>query len=206
MKFKPHARKRFIEIINELAEKSVWRLLAVVRDSPGTISKLNRKRREKRIEELQDLVEETHRKHLKKWVRKNADMQQVIFRKRIEKNDKAVHVRDKLAKQWNPRHPVAYASFNSRGTCLKVGRSDKGLDRIASQSFNYYFRDASRVVVYFPKRKKKKVLPALECALTHLYNPFHLYDWPAEKKFRSKCPTCRDMKAIKKVVRERFPL
>lgn len=206
MKFKRRAKKRFMEIVKKLTEKNAWRLLAMVRDSPGVIPKLNRKWREKRIDELQDLVEEAHRRELRKWVQKNAAKQQVIFRKRIEKNDKAVHVRDHLGKKWNPRHPVVYVPFKKGGECLKVGRSDNGLGRIASQSFNYYFRDAKRVAVYFPKRKKKKILPALECALTHLYRPFHLYNWPAEKKFLSKCPTCRDMKAVKKIVRERFPL
>jgi len=206
LKFKPRAKKRFIEIVNELTEKNAWRLLAMVRNSPGVTPKLNKKWREKRIDELQDLVEEAHRREMKKWIHKNADTQQVIFRKRIEKNDKAVHVRDHLAKKWNPHHPVVYVPFKGGGECLKVGRSDNGLNRIASQSFNYYFRDAKRVVVYFLKRKKKKLLPALECALTHLYRPFHLYNLPAEKKFLAKCPTCRDMRAVKKIVRERFPL
>jgi hypothetical protein len=130
----------------------------------------------------------------------------VIFRKKIEKNDKAVHVRDHLAKKWNPRHPVVYVPFKRERECLKVGRSDRGLRRIASQSFHYYFRDARRVVVYFPRHRKKTILPSLECALTHLYRPFHWYNWPSEKKYLSKCQTCKDMKAIKKMVRERFPL
>ena len=162
MKFKRRAKKRFIEIIKKLTERNAWRLLAMVRDSPGVVPKLNRKWREKKIDEIQDLVEEAHRRELRKWVRKNAAKQQVIFRKRIEKNDKAVHVRDHLGKKWNPRHPVVYVPFKRGGECLKVGRSDNGLGRIASQSFNYYFRDAKRVAVYFPKRRKKKILPALE--------------------------------------------
>jgi len=206
LKFRPSDRKRFEGIVAELSKKNVWRLLEMVRNSPGVIPKLKKKLREKRIEELQGLVEKAHCRQLKKWVRKNADVQRVIFRGAIEKNDKAIHVRDHLTKTWNPHHPVAYASFNSHGKCLKVGRSDNGLNRIANQAYSYYFRDAKRVVVYFPKRKKRKVLPALECALTHLYEPFHLYSWPAEKKFLLRCPTCRDMKAVKKVVRERFPL
>lgn len=181
MNFKPRAKRRFIQIINKLSEKNAWRLLRMVRDSPGVISKLSRKWREKRIDELQDLVEEAHRREMKKWVLKTADKRQVIFRKRIEKNDKAVHVRDHLAKNWNPHHPVVYVPFKKGGECLKVGRSDNGLGRIASQSFNYYFRDARRVAVYFPRRKKRKVLPALECALTHLYRPFHLYTTPSGK-------------------------
>jgi len=206
LKFKSRAKRRFIAIVNELSRKNAWRLLAMVRDSPGVTPKLTKKWREKKIDELQDLVEDAHRNGTKKWIHKIANQQQVIFRKKIEKNDKAVHVRDHLAKKWNPRHPVVYVPFKKGAECLKVGRSDNGLGRIASQSFNYYFRDARRVVVYFPKSKKKKLLPALECALTHLYRPFHLYNRPAEKKFLAKCPTCRDMKAVKKIIRERFPL
>ncbi len=207
MKFRPRARSRFMEIVNELSERNAWRLISMVRNSPGVAPRLRRPWRERMIVKLQDLVEAAHRRHPKKWVRKHSDRQQVTFRKRIEKNDKAVHVQDRLARDWNPRHPVAYVSFKSGGKCLKVGRSDNGLSRIASQAFNYYFRDARRVVVYFPRRSKKKILPALECALTHLYQPFHLYgSWPAETRFLSKCQTCRDMKAVKKIVRERFPL
>lgn len=206
MQFKARSKKRFLEIVRRLSDKSAWQLLGMVRDSPGTIPKLKKHWREKKIVELQDLVEGAHRPELKKWVHKIADSQEVIFRKRIEKNDKAIHVRDRLARDWNLHHPVVYLPFKKGGECLKVGRSDNGLGRIASQSFHYYFRDASRVMVYFPKRRKKKVLPALECALTHLYRPFHLYNWPAEKKFLAKCQVCRDMRKVKKVVRERFPL
>jgi hypothetical protein len=206
LKFKPRARTRFIKIINSLSSRNAWRLVSLVRASPGITPKLTRKWREKRIDELQDLVEEAHRRSLKKWVKKYTYKQQVIFRRRIEKNDKAVHVRDHLAKKWDPTRPVVYVPFKNGNECLKVGRSDNGLDRIASQAFNYYFRDARRVAVYFPKRKKKKILPPLECALTHLYRPFHLYNWPAERKYLSKCPACRDMKAVKRIVRQKFPL
>jgi hypothetical protein len=206
MKLKPRAKQRFIDIVNKLSEKNAWQLLAMARNAPGTIPKLTRKWREKKIDDLQDLVEEAHRRQLKKWINKTAHKQQVIFKKRIEKNEKAVHVRDHLAKKWNPHHPVVYVSFKKGKECLKVGRSDRGLGRIASQSFNYYFRDAKRVVVYFPKHNRIKILPALECALTHLYRPFHLYNWPSERKFLAKCATCRDMKAVKKIVRQKFPL
>jgi hypothetical protein len=111
VKFKPSARRRFVDVVEDLSERNAWRLLSMVRNAPGVTPKLTRKWRERKIDELQDLVEEAHRKQLKRWVRKNSYSQQVIFRKRIEKNDKAVHVRDRLARDWNPRHPLVYVSF-----------------------------------------------------------------------------------------------
>src|SRR5256885_14039932 len=98
LKFKSRAKKRFIEIVDKLSQKNAWRLLTMVGDSPGVIPKLNKKWREKRIVELQNLVEDAHRRELRKWVRRNPDKHQVIFTRRIEKNDKGVHVREHLAR------------------------------------------------------------------------------------------------------------
>jgi len=113
-------------------------------------------------------------------------------------------VRDRLAAKWGNHQQLVYVSFQGR-KCLKVGRSDRGLDRIAGQWSHYFFRDASRVTVYFPGKDKKKILPALECALDHLHKPFHSYQKPSERKYRQKCPACQQKKLLDRLVRELFP-
>jgi hypothetical protein len=205
VKLKPRARKRFSAILEELSRRHVAKLAALAGESKGTIPALRKSWRSKKIKELKDLVEEGYKPQLRQWVKDNTVRREVKFQSWIEKNDKALRVKEKLERKWSRHRHLVYVSFASNKKCLKVGRSDRGLSPIASQCFTYYFRDASRVAVYFPKRKRKKVLPALECALTHLFSPFHLYQRPARTKFREKCPACKEAHLVEKEVKKLFP-
>jgi hypothetical protein len=189
-----------------MAFRKGWKLLDVVKRARGAPRKLRRKWRERKIDELQDLVETAYVPHLRRWVRRNTHRAEVRFnRARIAKDAKASEVRDRLLGRWGRQRYLVYVPFARRGKCLKVGLSDHGFGRIVSQQDAYYFRDASRVAVFFPKRKKKKVLPALECALTHVFLPLHLYHNPASRKYRQKCPACHEMRVVTKAARKLFP-
>jgi hypothetical protein len=67
------------------------------------------------------------------------------------------------------------------------------------------FWHAREVIVYFPHRKAKRVLAALECALTHLLDPVHTEIWPARTKYLEKCQACRDCQRIRDLVEELLP-
>ena len=198
---KAHSKNKFGDIVFELNRRKSRKLLALAK--AGSIPKLTKKWREEKIDELQDLVEQSHLSGLKRWVRKNAEFEEVRFRGRSAKDNKAYEVRDRVLKRRGRRHHIIYVPFR-RTTCLKVGKSNHGLGRVASQIDAYYFRDATRVRVYFLKHSRKRFLPALECALTHLYRPFHLYKWPESKSYLRQCPTCKDMKFVRKAVKKLF--
>ncbi len=205
MKSRPHLQNRFREVVIRLSLRKAGRLLRLVERGQGKAAKFTRKWRNRKIEQLKAIVEEVHLPELRRWVRKNTRKAEVRFLGRTAKNDKAIEVKDRLSKHWGRQKHLSYCSFNTRRKCLKVGRSDIGLKRIAGQYAMYYFRDASRVVVYFPRRRRKKTLPRLECALTHVYRPYHLYQWPALSKYKEKCPACRDAKIVERQVRKLFP-
>ncbi len=207
MSYNSRARKRFLRIVREMAFRKSWKLLDVVKRARGRTPRLRRDWREREIHNLQDLVEKAHLPQLRHWVRKNAQRAEVRFgRGRVLKDEKALEVRDRLVKKWGSRHPLVYVSFAGRRRCLKVGRSDHGFGRVVSQQDAYFFRDASRVAVFLPKRQKRKILPALECALTHLFNPFHLYQNPSTRKYRHKCPACQKMRIVSRLARKYFPV
>jgi hypothetical protein len=180
-------------------------LLAYVERSPGPQPKFTKAWRARRIAELQGIIVKAYKPTLREWVRSITERGEVRFHGGIPRNDKALVVRGRLDAKWGNYQQLAYVSFQGR-QCLKVGRSDRGLGRIANQWSHYFFRDASRVIVYFPKKDKKKTLPALECALDHLYDPFHSYQKPSERKYRQKCPACQQKKLVERLVRELFPI
>jgi hypothetical protein len=205
MKATPHMRKAFQGILKELSFRRAWDLFSMVEKVPGKRPAISHKWRKRMIKELKGLVEETYPSYLRKWVKQNTQRREVRFKSRIPRNDKAVEVKKRLERKWGNHSHLVYVSFKGRKKCLKVGRSDGGLGRVANQHTSFFFRDASRVVVYFPKWTKKKILPALECALTHLYRPYHLDKWPAQTKYLDKCRVCRDADFVEKTVRKLFP-
>jgi hypothetical protein len=206
MKSSPRLHKRFRRIVSQLASRSAYELLSVVATPRGPQPRLRKKWRDKKIVELQDIVETAHLPHLRRWVHKHTRRVGVRFgRGRVSKDAKASEVRDRLVKRWGKQRHLAYVSFAGRMHCLKVGRSDHGYGRIVSQQDAYYFRDASRVEVYLPKFEKKRMLPALECALTHLFAPYHYYQKPSARRYRQACSACLDMKLVRKLVRELYP-
>jgi len=206
MRFSPELQKSFREIVGKLGQRRASKLLRIVGGPRGPQPELGRRWREKKIDELQGIVEKAYLPHLKHWVDKNTRRVGVRFnRGRVSKDAKASEVRDRLTKRWGGQRHLVYVSFASAKRSLKVGRSDSGFGRIMSQQDAYYFRDASRVDVYFPKRQKKRMLPALECALTHLFPPYHYYQKPSARKYRQTCAACHAMKLVSKTARELYP-
>jgi len=200
---KAHSRNEFGRIVFQLHARKARKLLALARIG-GPLPRLSKEWREEKIDELQDLVERAHLPELKRWVRRNAELEEVRFKGRSAKDSKAFEVRDRVLKRRGKRRHVVYVSFRNK-KCLKVGKSNRGLGRITSQVDAYYFRDATRVRVYFPMHHRKRFLPALECALTHLCRPYHLYKWPESKSYLRQCPACKDMKLVRKLVKKLFP-
>jgi|SRR2546427_388021 len=198
-------RRRFRDIVEGLWRRKALRLLAFVERPRGPQPKFTRRWRERKLDALQDLVLEAYLPRLRKWVSRGTTRVQVRFLKNDPRSDRARAVKDGLVKRgWNRKHLV-YASFRSDGKCLKVGMSNKGLGRIAQQGKQVSFWNAARVVVYFPHRRKKKVLPALECALTHIFDPMHTDVWPAQPKYLDKCPACKDSERVRSIIRDLFP-
>lgn len=198
-------RKQFRHLINELWRKKAAQLIALFDPSPGKLPKLSRKWRDDKITSLMELVISTHLAPLRRWVAANTEHKSVRFNRYTPKTEKAVLVRERLERLWGHERHLVYASFAKGGKCLKVGRSDKGLNRIRNQKNAIYFCNASRIDVYFPTRRKKKTLPALECALTHLHDPQYRDSWPALTKWHEKCPACQDTMKVDDEVRRIFP-
>ena len=202
---KPHLRRRFDAILDELWRRKCLSAFAAFTPSRGRHPRFTKSYREDRIEDLVDLITEAYIPYFRAWVGKTADKVQTRIPKGIEGNSRADWVASKLAEQCGRHKHLVYVSFAGRRKCWKVGRSDRGLKRISSQADAYFFYHSNRVAVFYPRRRKKRVLPALECALTHIYDPHHLPKWPSLTKYLQKCPACRDIGQVRSIVRRIFP-
>ncbi len=158
--------------INNVLRK-MWkrRSASLLRDlgvrKPGAIPTFNRRYRDTQIKSIQHILSRSMRKNLKFWVR-DTTTRRSVFLNGIAGNRKWEVVRRRLQRYQNQRNLV-YVFWRGR-KCLKVGRSEIGLKRIEQQKGSALFQKASRVAVFFPSNGVKRSIPALECALTHLYN------------------------------------
>ena len=128
-----HAMKEFRHTINEIWQRKAAQLIALLYPSPGKLPKLSRKWRDDKIDTLKDLVASIHLAPLRRWVTGNTVRKSVRFSKYTAKTEKAVIVRKRLEKLWGREPHLVYASFAKGRKCLKVGRSDRGLNRIRNQ-------------------------------------------------------------------------
>jgi hypothetical protein len=197
--------KRFTEQVSRLWRRKSRHLLDFVERPPGRQATFSRRWREREIDKLQNVLLEAYMPKLRRWVQDGNARLVVKFSRGDPRGERASMVRDAMVQRGLNRKHLVYASFRGDGKCLKVGRSNTGAGRIVQQRKDVAFWNATRVVVYFPHRRKKKVLPALECALTHLLDPIHTDIWPAQIKYHERCPACRDSARIRKLVEGLFP-
>lgn len=193
--------------VNNILRK-MWkrRSASLLRDlgvkKPGPIPTFSRRYREAQIKSIQLIVYRSMRKELKSWV-KNTTTRRSVFLNGIAGGQKWEVLRNRLHRYEKQRNLV-YVFWRGK-KCLKVGRSEIGLKRIEQQKGSALFQKARRVVVFFPSGGLKRSVPALECALTHLYNiepPIK----PSKKKWRERCPLCKKRSWVKKKIRAWFPL
>lgn len=198
-------RRRFRLRLEELWRRKAAKLWQFAMRPRGRQPAFSKRWREKQIDALQNLVIEAYIPVLRRGVNRDTARVHLKFERSDPRSDRAKEVRRWLIDRGWERKDLVYATFDGRGRCLKVGRSNVGSKRISQQSMDVSFWHARKVIVYFPHRKTKRVLAALECALTHLLDPVHTHIWPAQTKYLEKCPACRDCKRIRALVEELLP-
>lgn len=184
--------------------KSARLLNAVERTEETNGKKLSKRHREKELAHLMELTEQLLLPKAIRHVSKTTDRRSVFFRRGTRRKTKWNVLRKRMGRGRQRKHLV-YTLWDAHGNCLKVGRSDGGIGRLGGQKDSYYFWFARRVTFFFPKRRKKGSLPALECVLTHRYQPRKFHVMPARRKFRQKCSICQLQRFVKKEVRRLFP-
>lgn len=198
-------RRKFQARLEELWRRKGAKLLDFVTRNPGRRPVFTRDWRERQIDALQDLVIAAYLPVLRRWVNKDTARVHIVFGRSDPRSERAKVVRKNLTDRGWERKDLVYATFDGGRRCLKVGRSNVGSRRISQQSKDVSFWHARKIIVYYPHRKAKKVLAALECALTHLLDPVHTEIWPAQSRYLDKCQACRDSEGIRKCVEELFP-
>jgi hypothetical protein len=202
----PRLRKKFSGIVRELWRKRAAKLFAYIERNPGPRLRLRRRWRDRQAGLLADVVLDAYMPYLRRWVARNTTRLLVRLSRRTARDEKARVVTERIIKRgWGHHKNIVYATFAGRQECLKVGRSNVGLRRLLSQRRDVSFWLARRAALFFPKRRKRSTLPALECALTHLYDPKYSEVWPPQNKYLQKCPACRDTLGLYRIVDELFP-
>jgi hypothetical protein len=198
-------RKKFRDRVEELWKRKGAKLREFSVRGRRQQPRFTRSWREQQLDALQDLVLDAYHPWLKKWVNKNTARVHFVFSRTDPRPERGRIVRKTLLARGLERKHLVYATFRADDRCLKVGRTNVGSKRISQQSKDVSFWHAKKIVVYIPHSKEKRVLPALECALTHLLDPLNKEVWPAQSKYLDKCKACRDCDRVRALVEALFP-
>lgn len=199
------ASTKFRKIVQKLWLRKASKLLGAIKKKERIDGRRLAKRyRETQLRKLLDLTEKIMLPVATQEVGKRTERRSVFFRKGMRRDKKWSHLKERMSRDRKKTHLV-YTLWDSSRRCLKVGRSDKGIGRLYGQRDSYYFWLAHRVKFYFPRKRKKGSLPALECVLTHKFRPKKFDVMPAKRKFRQKCPVCHMQKFVRREVRRLFP-
>jgi hypothetical protein len=193
-------------ILEEMWSRRASRLLRTVGErTRGRVPGFSRDFIQAKIVEIQDLAGEFLIPSLRRRIAHEAHQRRVRFPNRVRRTEKWNVLRTVLARgrHVSAKHFV-YVIWGRDRRCLKVGRSDTGLNRLYGQRDASYFRDSQRITLYFPVSAKR--LPALECRLTHLFRPDLYRVKPAQRKYRTKCEVCQLQRRVKREVESMFPL
>ena len=188
--------------------RKMWkrRVASLLRDvglkKPGPTPAFSRKYRESQLRAIGTILDTSMRKRLKAWVKKTTTCRSVHL-DGVPGTRKWRVLQSRLQHHQKQRN-IVYVFW--RGSkCLKVGRSEIGLDRIKQQKGSAIFQKARRVAVFFPSNGLKRSIPALECALTHIYQLKPAVT-PSKRKWRDRCLLCRTKRSVRKKLRRLFPL
>jgi len=191
---------QFNRALDRLYERRTDKLRRILSPKPGPIRTLTKKRREKKIRELQEIASKALAKKMAKrgfqklviqnraWRTKgwSTDEKQQIFRAWVRR--KISRKRGKIYVFWKNRE------------CRYVGRTRGGGFRPSRHFKRGWFHGTTRIVVYLTKQRKS--IPQLECLAIHRFRPTRNKVKAAKENWKPKCPLCALHKKIRTEVRK----
>lgn len=199
-------KREFDHLLADLYRARTHRLRSANWPSRGSAPKLTKSKIRNTVSRLQDISREAYfRSKEGKNSLRGIDYKRQWHPKRGKGWGPNAKVR--MFKKWydlSITSPNCVYVFWSKKKCLYIGRTLNGKGRPASHFVKYWFKRVTRIDVYGFYGKRQ--VPKFECLLTHKLNPIYARTKPAQKRYSSNCPICRQNTLIAKEVSAIFRL
>lgn len=199
--------REFDSRLAKLFEYRTHWLKSLIREKQrGPAPSFNKRRVDKTIHTLQDLAVETllHSRLLPPLTELFDQKRQWHPRRG---KGRGVSAKQKAFKTWYDGKlsykNCVYVFWNGR-KCLYVGRTLNGKGRPSSQFSKFWFGKATRLDIFCSKAKRS--IPALECRLTHQYEPSYSRIKPSRSPRYRRCDICEVEDAIYDEIKDIFAL
>jgi hypothetical protein len=191
---------QFRETLDRLYERRTDKLRRIVFRKPGNPLSLAKKRREKKILELQEIASKALAKKMAKKGFKTLVVKKKTWRTKGWGTDKKLRIfRAWVRKRLAPKRGKVYVFWKNR-ECRYVGRTGGRGGRPSRHFTRGWFNGTTRIDVYMTQQRKS--ISQLECLAIHRFRPTKNKIKPAKENWKPKCPLCTIHKRIRTEVRK----
>src|SRR5215472_3070763 len=192
---------KFNRILDKLYMRRTAKLRCLLVSQNGRPPGLTKKRREHKIEELQEIASNALAKKLAKAIfEKTIDEKRTWRTKGWGIHAKRKYFREWIRKRIHSHHGGKVYVFWRGHECRYVGRTRGGGARPSQHFRRGWFAGTTRIDVYLAPQKRS--VPRLECLAMHHFLPSGNRMKAARQKWTPKCPLCRIQKKIRNEIRE----
>ena|ERR1039457_3286642 len=190
----------FNQILDQLYERRTDRLRHLLTPKHGRPSTLTKKKRERKIRDLQEIASKALAKKLARIeFEKVVDQHRTWQNKGWSKDAKKKSFRAWVRENVSPKSGKVYVFWRKR-ECRYVGRTiGRGL-RPSRHFKRRWFKGTTRIGVYTTRQKRS--VSRLECLAIHRFLPTRNKVKAAVEHWTPKCPLCAVHKRIKIEVRK----
>ena len=193
-------KAEFNRILNRLHERRTDGIRRLLIPRPGPLQTLTKRRRERKIRELQEVASKALAKKLAR-----AEFEKIVDDKKVwrtkgwgkDRKGRIFRswVRDEIAPKWGK----VYVFWKKR-ECRYVGRTRRRGLRPSSHFERSWFNGTTRIDVYLTRQKRNA--PRLECLAIHRFRPTKNKVRAAKQKWTPRCPLCAVHKKIRNELRQ----
>jgi hypothetical protein len=184
-------------------QRTYWLRNILGRPTPGAPPKLDKRRIDHVIRELQAIASGS----LATKLAKTEFSSSVEKKKRWHVKGRGREGKRRIFNEWYDKHipfeRCVYVFWNKK-KCIYVGKTKRGAGRPSSHFDKYWFNGVTRVDVYALGGKRS--LPALECLAIHRFQPKENKQKAQPLKWTRECPLCKVHRDIESELRSIFRL
>lgn len=199
----PKYQRTFDKALDRLFAKRIDRLKGEVwANKPGPSAELNRRKIDKYIENLQEIIEKALSKKNYHSELKNCGVKKCTWT--ISGYGTAEKIK-RFRKFYKKRIDVRecfYAIYNKE-KCIYIGSTEKSGEGRPTNHFDKKWFPSKGLIRVFYGMSKSHVLK-LECLAIHVFKPTKNDKTPPKKKWQSKCEICRKQRLLEKEIRDIF--
>lgn len=193
-------RSQFNHTLDRLYERRTDKLRHIMTGKPGPLLTLTKKRRERKIRELEEIASKALAKKMAKKGFKTLVIRKKTWRTKGWGTDKKQKIfRAWVRKKISPKRGKIYVFWRKR-ECRYVGRTRGRGSRPSHHFKRGWFNGTTRIDVYLAYQRRS--IPLLECLAIHRFRPTRNKVKAAKQNWKPKCPLCAVHKKIRTELRK----